>query len=404
MNENTSAEPGGDAPDDTVGPTESPPESAPGGRPWWQVVAPVGAVLVVIVGVLVYQGLRGEDYADEAALTSRECGFEVEAGSAQYLSGDDFFIFESAEAPERYVVYESEPDAFYCGVDDRFWQDPSEWSTEPVFGFVDNESGRVIGTTVLGCDIVEGTLSFGESSMFWVNPLCFEPEVLIEYCGLTGDEIFVERELGGIPGQTVRITYPTAYGPATFETVVTSDSGTSLQCPSGERFDFTEEEWSSLGDSADGLLASRLEDRRTAGPRSSGGPAISGPRSTTTSPSSTISAPRSTTTAATAPAIPDEATGAACDSEDPATAEEAAWCLYEAYKAGDEELALRYGSQEAVSSLFDVAWEPPDWQFSECDWRNTIFTCSWVAPGVAAEMLMQDGDHDFVVDVLFHEI
>lgn len=403
MNVEKPAEPGG-GPET---PTGRPPDSAPSsGRPRWLVGAPVAALVVVIVGVLAYQWQRDKGYVHEADLTSQECDFEVEATSAKHVPAGGVFVFESVDAPTRYAVYESASDGFYCIVDERFWRDPSAWSTSPVFGPYDAGTGRVIGETVLGCDIVGAR--YGDLHLSWVDPSCTFPRVLMHYCGLSGHEIFsLVDGVGDSPKRRIETTFVTAYGEATFLLAIDDQSPTSLRCPvvdpnragpDDTRFHFTDDEWRALRDSADGLVARRHADVLSEEPSSPDERATVDATSTTTRPRSTTSgAPRSTTAPTTAPATSDEATSAACDFEDPARPlpEEASLCLFMHWRADNRDVPTPAATSEAVEQLFAVSWEPPDGNTEPCRKEESAYgevICSFVyGMDVSVDMYLGGG-------------
>lgn len=101
----------------------------------------------------------------------------------------------------------------------------------------------------------------------------------------------------------------------------------------------------------------------------------------------------STATAEAGVTEPDVCPGPPAESPTP---EIAAQCLYVAYKAGDPGLAGFYASEEAIDSMFETPWEPPEWSFQGCEDTQTVQpTCGYFIPdsshGVGVEMLMSYG-------------
>lgn len=46
--------------------------------------------------------------------------------------------------------------------------------------------------------------------------------------------------------------------------------------------------------------------------------------------------------------------------------EVAAQCTYEAYRAGDQDLASSYADPQVIDELFATPWSPPEWTFVGC--------------------------------------
>jgi hypothetical protein len=62
----------------------------------------------------------------------------------------------------------------------------------------------------------------------------------------------------------------------------------------------------------------------------------------------------------------------------PLSVEPTAQCLYLAYKVNDRELARFYASDEAISSIFEYPWQPPDWEWVGCTDVDTLVpNCSY---------------------------
>ena len=93
--------------------------------------------------------------------------------------------------------------------------------------------------------------------------------------------------------------------------------------------------------------------------------------STTTAPTTTL-APASTlpptTVPATTPPPPTSPPEPTCATPPPkAGPEQAAKCLYEAYRSGDRASAVYFANDEVITKLFENPFEPPEWTFLGCD-------------------------------------
>lgn len=57
--------------------------------------------------------------------------------------------------------------------------------------------------------------------------------------------------------------------------------------------------------------------------------------------------------------------------------EQAALCLYQAWKLDERGLATTYASEEAVAALFETAWSPPDGDFNGCEQYGDQAVCTF---------------------------
>jgi hypothetical protein len=123
---------------------------------------------------------------------------------------------------------------------------------------------------------------------------------------------------------------------------------------------------------------------------STAAPSTTTTAATTTAPSETTAAPTTSTTAAPAPTTTPTTPGEAAL---PTTPEAYATGMIEAWVAGDQAEASRYGTPDAVTTLFGLesggeeGSPPPTWSLDHCEGAAGSSYCSFTAGGSAGVTL-----------------
>lgn len=100
-------------------------------------------------------------------------------------------------------------------------------------------------TTRYGCQIESLGLEGELESVTRVDTTCTEGGVIVEYCNIDGDSIYVPPLLSE-GSDFVQRTYETDYGQATFALQTTAPFSVRLDCPGGTSHQFTSEQWGSF--------------------------------------------------------------------------------------------------------------------------------------------------------------
>ena len=100
-------------------------------------------------------------------------------------------------------------------------------------------------TTRYGCQIEPQGLQGDLESVTIVDPTCTEGGVIVEYCNIDEDSIYVPP-LFSEGSDFIQRTYETDYGQATFRIQMTAPFSKHLDCPGGDTHEFTSEQWDSF--------------------------------------------------------------------------------------------------------------------------------------------------------------